>query len=295
MKLKPRLALFGALLVVSGAWPLLSFTGAAHAQHAAAPPARERAVPVPPSSAPPSKIGAPQIPPAHPEPVTTEHVEGTHAAGEHGSEHGAEHGHWPPPGINWVDFSDPLHRPPFVAMLINFAILAGLYYFLGRKPIAQALKTRRAAVAKEIEEAQRMKAEAEARAKMYQAKLGRLEEELTMAKQALVEAGRGERDRIVRDAEEKAARMEKDATFRIEQEMRQIRQELWRDTVEVAVTAAEDLLKKRITPADQERLAEDYLAELAGESGGKPGGAGGAGGASKSIAPVAGGSVGGAS
>ena len=291
MKLKPRLALFGALLVASGAWPLLSFMETAHAQHAAAPPARERAVPVPTSSVSPSKIGAPQVPPAHAEPVTTEHVEGTHAAGEQ-SEHGAEHGHWPPPGINWVDFSDPLHRPPFAAMLINFAILAGLYYFLGRKPIAQALKTRRAAVAKEIEEAQRMKAEAEARAKMYQAKLGRLDEELTMAKQALVEAGRGERDRIVRDAEEKAARMEKDATFRIEQEMRQIRQELWRDTVEVAVTAAEDLLKKRITPADQERLAEDYLAELAGESGGKPGGSGGAG---KSIAPAAGGSVGGAS
>ena len=176
-------------------------------------------------------------------------------------------------GINWIDLHDPPYstphatygsRPAYGAMVLNFVLLAALYYFLGRKPIAEALVKRRAAVAKEIEEAQRMKTEAEARAKQYQAKLGRLEEELAMAKQALVDAGRGERDRIVRDAEEKASRMQKDATFRIEQEMRQIRQELWRDTVEVAVTAAEDLLKKRITPADQERLAEDYLAELVG-------------------------------
>jgi F0F1-type ATP synthase membrane subunit b/b' len=295
MKLTSKLALFGVLLVGSGVWPLLVFTQSAEAQHAPAPPppARDHAPAMPTSQESPSKIGAPQIPPMHPEPVTSENVDGEHASGENAG----HHGHWPPPGINWTDFSDPLHRPPFVAMLINFAILAGLYYFLGRKPIAQALKTRRAAVAKEIEEAQRMKAEAEARAKQYQAKLGRLEEELTTAKQALIEAGRGERDRIVKDAEEKAARMQKDATFRIEQEMRQIRQELWRDTVEIAVTAAEDLLKKRITPADQERLAEDYLAELAGESGGKPGGSGGGGtsGARASIAPAPGGSVGGAS
>ena len=263
MKLNLTLALFGVLFVASAAWPIMAF--------ATAPPAKDdHAAHAP---APPSKIGAPQAPPAHHEPATTEnHNNGEPPEGEEGS------GDHPPDprGINWIDLHDPPYatahakygpRPPYGAMLLNFVLLAALYYFLGRKPIANALVARRAAVAKEIEEAQRMKKEAEARAKQYQAKLGHLEEELATAKQALVDAGRGERDRIVRDAEEKAARMEKDATFRIEQEMRQIRQELWRDTVEVAVTAAEDLLKKRITPADQERLAEDYLAEL-GSAGG---------------------------
>jgi hypothetical protein len=56
--------------------------------------------------------------------------------------------------------------------------------------------------------------------------------------------------------------MRRDAEFLVEQEVKQIRADLWRGTVEAAVTAAEELLKKRVTPADQERLAEDYLADL---------------------------------
>ena len=64
--------------------------------------------------------------------------------------------------------------------------------------------------------------------------------------------------------------MRKDAEFLVEQEMKQIRQDLWRDTVEVAVTAAEDLLKKRVTPADQERIAEDYLAISAAAAASRP-------------------------
>jgi F0F1-type ATP synthase membrane subunit b/b' len=155
--------------------------------------------------------------------------------------------------------------PPFIAMLINFGILAAGYYFLGRKPVAAGLKARRDTISKEIEEAQRMKHEAEERAKTYQSKLEKLEEELVATRQSLVQAGEAESERIVREAETKAERMRKEAEFLVEQEMKKIREELWRETVEAAVSAAEELLKKRVTPADQERLAEDYLADLGGK------------------------------
>jgi F0F1-type ATP synthase membrane subunit b/b' len=56
--------------------------------------------------------------------------------------------------------------------------------------------------------------------------------------------------------------MRKDAKFLVEQELKQIRGDLWREAVDMAVRAAEDLLKLRVTPADQERLAEEYLADL---------------------------------
>ena len=56
-----------------------------------------------------------------------------------------------------------------------------------------------------------------------------------------------------------------DAKFLVEQELKQMRIELMREAIDMATTAAEELLKKRITPADQERLAEDYLAELVGK------------------------------
>jgi F0F1-type ATP synthase membrane subunit b/b' len=167
-----------------------------------------------------------------------------------------------PAPFNFTTFGG--ETPPFIAMLINFGILAAGYYFLGRKPIAAGLQSRRDSISKEIEEASRMKREAEERAKTYQHKLEKLEEELVSARESLVRAGEAESERIVRDAEIKADRMRKDADFLVEQELKQLRGDLWRDTVEAAVAAAEELLKKRVTAADQERLAEDYLADLGG-------------------------------
>ena len=167
----------------------------------------------------------------------------------------------PPKPINWFDYSNH-EQPAYGAMLLNFALMAWMYYALGRKPVAEALKARRAGIAKEIEEAARMRDEAEARALKYQDKLKHLETELKEARESLRAAGEADRDRIVREAEEKAMRMEKDAKFLVEQETKQMSVELTRTAVEMAMAAAEEILRKRITPADQERLAEDYLAQI---------------------------------
>lgn len=221
--------------------------------------------------------------------ASAQHEEVTQGHGAHSSEHAgdragvaeaeadakhegagtAEH-HGAPAPINWLDFSNK-EQPPYAAMFLNFVLLIAMYVWLGKKPISEALKSRRAGVAKEIEEAQRMRQEAEARALVYQKKLEHLEEELKETRASLVEAGKGDRDRIVREAEEKAARMEKDALFLIEQEMKQLRVDLMREAVGVAVATAEELLKKRVTPVDQERLAEDYLAELTAKNKPAPG------------------------
>ena len=176
-------------------------------------------------------------------------------------EGGAEAEHAPKP-INWTDFSNH-EQPPLAFMIVNFFVLIGIYYKYGKGPISEGLKNRRATIAREIEEAQRMRKEAEARASKYQQKLNQLEAELRETRESLKAAGEGERERIVREAEEKAARMEKDAKFLVEQELKQLRSELTREAVETAVAAAEELLRKRITASDQERLAEDYLAQLA--------------------------------
>jgi F-type H+-transporting ATPase subunit b len=166
-----------------------------------------------------------------------------------------------PGSINWFDFSNK-EQPPYAALLINFGLLAYGYYRFGKKPVADALQKNRDSIAKEIEDAQRMKREAEGRAKQYQSKLQHLETELAETKLALQEAGKAEHDRIVKEAEEKAARMQKDAAFMLEQESKQLRLDLQRETVLAALSAAEELLQKRVTGADQERLAEEFLASL---------------------------------
>jgi F-type H+-transporting ATPase subunit b len=191
---------------------------------------------------------------------TAEHaVEPTeHATAEH-HEGGGEHG--APNPINWTEWGNK-EQPPLLAQVFNFAVLLGIFFYFGRKPVMEGLKARRDSVAKEIEEAQRMKKEADERAKMYQAKLAHLEEELATTKAALVEAGKGERDRIIKEAEEKAERMVRDATELLQQETKQMRQDLVKETIEIAMQAAEEMLKQKITSVDHERLAEEYLAGL---------------------------------
>ncbi len=200
----------------------------------------------------------------HGEPAHGEHAA---PAGEHGAAagHGEGHDAHGPGAINWMDFGDK-HQVPYAALVVNVVLLLGMYWYLGKGPVAASLKKRRDDIAKDIEEANTIKREAEARAKLYQAKLETLETELAEARQALVEAGKGERERIIREAEEKAVRIQKDAEFMIEQELKQMRLDLMRETVEAAVSAAEDLLKKRVTQSDQERLAEDFLGDIAGRA-----------------------------
>jgi F-type H+-transporting ATPase subunit b len=205
------------------------------------------------------------------ETTSTAHEE-TEGHGEHGAK--GEHEHERKP-FNFADFGNK-EVTPYAALLINFALLVGMYYLMGRKGVADGLKKRRERVAKEIEEAQRMLEEAEGRAKTYQSKLKNLEGELENARKALQEAGKGERDRIVREAEEKAERMKRDAAFLVEQEVKQMREDLTKEAVALAMQAAEEVLKTKVTEADHDRLAQDFLSELdkaAGPVGARAGGA----------------------
>ncbi|MBL9108347.1 MAG: ATP synthase F0 subunit B [Myxococcales bacterium] len=184
--------------------------------------------------------------------------------GGHGEGHGGGHGHGPKP-MNMADFSNK-ETPPYVALLVNFGLLAFAYYSLGKKPVAEALKQRKEDIGKEIIEAQKLLDDALARGKDARKKLKNVDGDKKEAVETLVETGEGERDKIVREAEEKAARVGRDASFLVEQEAKQLRLDITKETVELAVAKAEALLKATVTQADHDRLAEEFLAELATKS-----------------------------
>lgn len=183
--------------------------------------------------------------------------------GAHHEGKDAEHEeHEGPPGeINWADFGNK-KQPPFAALVLNFAGLAVIYYFAGRKPVATALVERKASIAKDIESAQGMLQDAKDRAKRYQGKLEDVEADAEQAKAALVTAGEGEKAAIAKGTVEKVERMKRDAEFLVSQEVKQIEKDLLRETVEAAIKDAEALVAKGITQADQERLAEEFLGSL---------------------------------
>ncbi|HTJ84231.1 MAG TPA: hypothetical protein VL400_21070, partial [Polyangiaceae bacterium] len=65
--------------------------------------------------------------------------------------------------------------------------------------------------------------------------------------------------------DEKAARMERDADALLDAEQRQTKRALYEEAVEGAVKRAEELLRAKLTQGDHERLAEEFLAQLASQ------------------------------
>jgi F-type H+-transporting ATPase subunit b len=178
------------------------------------------------------------------------HAEGHEEAAAHGGEHG-EHA-WDSTAL--------------VASFVNFVILIGVFVYLFRASLKKFLVERRASVEQALTEAARMKAEAEAKHREYSQRLATLDQELAQIKKDMIEAGARERDRIITEAEQKAARMRHEAEFIIDQQVKQLRNDLMAEAAEAAVAAAEALLLKTTTSYDQQRIAQEYLNALSSKT-----------------------------
>ena len=180
----------------------------------------------------------------------------------HGEAHGEGHGHAPTfDDINWFHgflgekegvepdllWREPGTPVPFGALALNAAILYFLLFKYGKKPISDGLRQRKLGIMKGIEDAAKMKAQAEARLAEYQKKLDEVDQEVA---------------RILSEAKERRGRMERDARTLIEQELKAARENLVRDTVRAAVKSAEATLTAQIGDADQQRLAQEYLVSI---------------------------------
>lgn len=184
------------------------------------------------------------------------HESEAHEVAEHESGHDAHGGH------GELTIMGVLKSPEFIGTVVNFGALLLLFGWVIRKKGNPALAERRKQVEAELEEAKRLRAEAEARHMETATRLEKLDQEMVQIRGDMIKAGEAERDRIVAQAEEKAARMRKDTSFLIEQQIKQLREDLTREAASAAVVAAQELLQNATTDADQDQLAEAYLARL---------------------------------
>ena len=189
-------------------------------------------------------------------------------AQEHGGGAAHEGGFHMPDAINWtgvggeVVHTDEHGRevrsprpPPFVGPIVNFAILLVLGYMAVTRSINPSLMARRASVESEIAEAKRLHDEAQAMHAEVTSKLGSLDAEIATLKAQFTAAGEAERDRIVAEARARVERMRADGTATIEQEMKNLREDLRREAIIAATAAAEATVRSSIGADDQRRLA----------------------------------------
>lgn len=210
----------------------------------------------------------------HRSPDDHDHPAAAQAHGDHGG-HGDHH---VPTfdDINWFygmfgsrDGVEPsfMFRPtgmpaPFGAWLLNAVLLYGVIYRYAKKPLSEALKNRKSGILRGMNEAKRMREDAETRLAEYESKLERIEDEIERVTREMREAAAAERQAVLKEARERRERMERDARLLIEQELAAAREGMKRELVTQALSSATEALKKRLTEDDGRRLADEYLAGL---------------------------------
>ena len=151
---------------------------------------------------------------------------------------------------------------PLGAQFFNTGLLLLLLLKLGKQPLVDGLKKRKADIMGGMEDAAKMKSEAEAQLEKYEAKLAHVDDEIERVRKEMKEAAESERVRIVKDAEARRERLENDAKLVIQQELKAAREQVLANTSKAALAAAEQLLTKQLSEADHQRLVDDYLAGL---------------------------------
>jgi len=145
---------------------------------------------------------------------------------------------------------------------INLAILLWLIVRYAGKPIAGALVRRSESVSKEIDEATRLHAEAQALLDQYEEKIAGLEAATTDVVSSLRAQGEAEKERLIAEATSDAERIRRDAERAARNEFIRARERLEAEVIDLAIAAAEQAIREKLTPADHRRLTGEYLGRL---------------------------------
>ncbi|MDJ0849733.1 MAG: F0F1 ATP synthase subunit B [Myxococcota bacterium] len=144
----------------------------------------------------------------------------------------------------------------------NLALLLGVLYAFGRKPVQGFFRDRRDRIQTEVETAAQLRQEAEERHARLQRQLADLEAELTQIRTTARERAETERERILADARASAERVRQDASIAIDQELRRARQELRREAADLSVELAGELLRSEVSDSDRDRLLDEFISKV---------------------------------
>jgi F-type H+-transporting ATPase subunit b len=144
----------------------------------------------------------------------------------------------------------------------NFAILVGILYYFGRKPVGEYLAGRQSQIRKDLVDAAALKATATADLEEIERRMQALPGELESLRRRGQEEIVAEERRIAAAADAERARLLEQARREIDLQVRLARRELVEHAAELSVKLATERIERDITPADQDRLVDTYLRQV---------------------------------
>lgn len=146
--------------------------------------------------------------------------------------------------------------------LINFLLFLYLLKRFLLPWIKGYLRSRREAIIAAVVEAEEGKRRAEAVVRGYHDRLERLNETSREIRETLRREGEREKAKLIRKAEETAAKVKADANFLAEQEVKVALQRLREEIARTARATAEGFIRRHLTSADQNRWVDNFLREV---------------------------------
>ncbi len=166
---------------------------------------------------------------------------------------GGEHGHG---AIDPAKLDDLLWRT------VNFVVFAVILYKLAAKPIKEFFRKRQTDISSEIQDLESQKIKVQKALREAKAQLAAVAAEREQIIQQYIAEGEAEKAKIIAKAEQAAQRLKDMAAMTIAAETKKAAADLKQEIVEAAVQLAEQIVREKIVPEDQQRLVDDYLAKV---------------------------------
>ncbi len=146
--------------------------------------------------------------------------------------------------------------------IANFIIFCGVIYYFGNGPLKEYLATRSATIRKDLVEAAELKASANAQLATIEQKLQALPGELTTLRTRGADDIVAEEKRIAAAAEADRERLLEQTRREIDLQVRLAKKDILEHAAGLSVQLATERIKKETTPADQDRLVDNYLKQV---------------------------------
>jgi F-type H+-transporting ATPase subunit b len=150
----------------------------------------------------------------------------------------------------------------FAWRVVNFAILAGLIYWLVAARVKAVFAERRSGIRTALSEAAAARDEAQETFREYEVRLAKASAEIEQITSLIEAQGQSEKERLSEEGRKTAEKIREDAQARMAQEFSKASQALRIEAARLSTEMAGDLLKKNIRPEDHEAMVRDYIEKV---------------------------------
>ena len=167
-------------------------------------------------------------------------------------------------GGHELDVGAELHK--VLVHAVNLALFVGIVVYFARRPVKDFLANRSLAVAHELDEAHRLKSEAQQSSRSVEERLTTLDQQVGEMMDGVRRECEVEARRTAERAAEAAQQIEDAARRTVVEETEKARHDLRQETAELAVETAAELLARSVSDDDHRRIAASYMDRMAEES-----------------------------